>query len=54
MIVQKFNGCIDFFSKYQRGTTFFFTFEIEHFDREAIEPEKEMILKKNSSMIVLG
>jgi signal transduction histidine kinase len=27
-IVQKFNGCIDFFSTYQKGTTFFFTFEI--------------------------
>jgi signal transduction histidine kinase len=29
LIVQKFNGCIDFFSEYQKGSTFFFTFELE-------------------------
>jgi signal transduction histidine kinase len=29
LIVSKFNGYIDFISKYEHGSTFFFTFEIE-------------------------
>jgi signal transduction histidine kinase len=29
LIVEKFNGEINFFSKYKKGTTFFYTFEIE-------------------------
>ena len=28
MIVSKFNGIIDFFSEFGKGTTFYFTFEI--------------------------
>ena len=33
MIVSKFNGSIDFISKYGKGSTFFFTFEIYEFDK---------------------
>lgn len=29
MIVKKFNGQIDFLSKYKKGSTFFFNFELE-------------------------
>ena len=29
LIVQKFNGIINFVSKWKKGTTFFFTFEVE-------------------------
>jgi signal transduction histidine kinase len=29
LIVEKFNGEIHFFSKYKKGTTFFYTFEME-------------------------
>jgi len=28
LVVNKFNGEIDFISKYQKGSTFFFSFEI--------------------------
>ena len=28
-IVERFNGKINYYSKYKRGTTFFYTFEIE-------------------------
>ena len=31
LIVEKFNGMIDFISKWKKGTTFFFTFEIENY-----------------------
>ena len=31
MIVSKFNGSIDFISKYQKGSAFFFSFELEPF-----------------------
>ena len=34
MIVQKFKGAIDFISEYEKGSTFFFTFQIEDFDQE--------------------
>ena len=29
MIVANFNGTIDFISKYRKGSTFYFTFEID-------------------------
>jgi K+-sensing histidine kinase KdpD len=29
MIVSKFNGVIDFITKHKKGSTFFFTFEVE-------------------------
>jgi len=29
MIVKKFNGSIDFVSEYNKGSTFFYTFELE-------------------------
>ena len=29
MIVEKFNGRINFFSKYRKGTTFFYTFDTQ-------------------------
>ena len=32
MIVQKFNGIIDYVSVWAKGTTFFFTFDIEDYD----------------------
>jgi K+-sensing histidine kinase KdpD len=32
LIVNKFNGKIDFISKFRKGSTFFFTFEIEEVD----------------------
>ena len=32
LIVSKFNGKIDFISKFRKGSTFFFTFEIEEVD----------------------
>jgi hypothetical protein len=38
LIVNKFNGNIDFISKYKKGSTFFFTFEIEEIG--LIIPEK--------------
>ena len=31
-IVKKFDGEIDYYSKYKLGTTFFFTFKTEEFD----------------------
>ena len=34
MIVQKFNGCIDFISEFQKGSSFFYTFEIEDYDSQ--------------------
>ena len=45
LIVNKFDGEIDFLSKYKRGSTFFFTFEIEdaedqQIDRSASENEE--------------
>lgn len=30
LIVERFNGCIDFISKFKHGSTFFYTFEIEN------------------------
>ena len=35
-IVEKFNGMIDFLSKYKQGTTFFFTLDILAFEQEEI------------------
>jgi len=32
MIVEKFNGNIDFLSKYREGSTFYFTFELDKID----------------------
>ena len=34
LIVEKFNGLIDFVTKYKKGSTFFYTVEIEKFDFE--------------------
>ena len=34
MIVNKFNGEINFMSKYKKGSTFFFTFEHESFSSD--------------------
>ena len=31
MIVTQFEGTIDFISKYGEGSTFYFTFKLEHF-----------------------
>ena len=32
MIVEKFQGVINFVSKYKKGTTFYYTFEIMDYD----------------------
>ena len=34
LIVNKFNGVIDFLSKYKRGSTFFFTFQLDSITQE--------------------
>ena len=34
MIVTKFNGYIDFVSKYKKGSTFFYTFETQEHSEE--------------------
>jgi len=36
LIVKKFNGIIDFISKYKQGSTFFFTFELESLNDEDV------------------
>ena len=46
MIVNKFNGQIDFNSVYKKGTTFYFTFEHEPFSQEEIDSSK--LVKRNS------
>lgn len=40
MIVNKFNGMIDFNSVYKKGTTFYFTFEHESFLQKEIDFSK--------------
>ena len=40
MIVNKFNGQIDFNSVYKKGTTFYFTFEHEPFEQQEIDSSK--------------
>jgi hypothetical protein len=32
MIIENYNGNLDFMSKYRKGSSFFFNFEIEPFD----------------------
>ena len=34
LIVEKFEGTIDFISKYKQGSTFFFTFESQSFNKQ--------------------
>lgn len=34
LIVGKFNGFIDFVSEHEQGSTFFYTFQLEDFDRQ--------------------
>jgi len=40
MIANKFGGEIDFVSKFKKGSTFFFTFEIESFDYRKFKSEE--------------
>mmetsp|Transcript_33670 Transcript_33670/g.51996 ORF Transcript_33670/g.51996 Transcript_33670/m.51996 type:complete len:141 (-) Transcript_33670:215-637(-) len=40
MIATKFRGTIDFISKWNKGSTFFFTFEVVPFDLEAFLQEE--------------
>jgi signal transduction histidine kinase len=42
LIVSKFNGVIDFFSKFKHGSTFFFTFEIYKISVNEIKIEKKI------------
>ena len=48
-IVAKFDGIIDFISEYQKGTTFFFTFEIDEF-MEDFEMEDRINSNRNFSL----
>jgi two-component system sensor histidine kinase/response regulator len=34
MIVSQFDGTIDFISKYEKGSSFYFTFKLEHFENK--------------------
>ena len=43
MIVNKFNGKIDFDSIYKKGSTFFFTFEHVPFETTEIENYSKMV-----------
>mmetsp|Transcript_42655 Transcript_42655/g.65430 ORF Transcript_42655/g.65430 Transcript_42655/m.65430 type:complete len:176 (-) Transcript_42655:486-1013(-) len=56
LIVNKFNGIIDFISKYNKGSTFFFTFELEDFPyNDAHEARKKQEREsKNVSEILDG
>ena len=45
MIVSKFNGIIDFISKYKKGSTFYFTFQLDQLNVE----EAQRYYKKESS-----
>lgn len=40
-IVEKFEGQINFFSKFNKGTTFFFTFKLWEFDFKEIDLLKQ-------------
>ena len=40
-IVTKFNGSLDFVSKYEQGSTFFFSFDLEFYDYQIDENEAE-------------
>ena len=40
-IVTKFNGSLDFVSMYERGSTFFFSFDLEFYDYQIEENEIE-------------
>ena len=40
LIVEKFHGSIDFFSKHTKGSAFFFSFEIEEFDNNELSQFK--------------
>ena len=42
LIVNKFNGQIDFLSKYKHGSTFYFTFEVD--DPDIIQPQSRQTL----------
>jgi nitrogen-specific signal transduction histidine kinase len=42
LIVNKFDGQIDFISKYKVGSTFFFTFEVD--DPEMLPPQQRKTL----------
>ena len=43
MIVEKFNGEINFISEYKKGSTFFFTFEVEDMPTTfTMEPNMDM------------
>jgi signal transduction histidine kinase len=34
MIVSQFDGTIDFISKYEKGSSFYFTFKLEYFENK--------------------
>ena len=41
LIVNKFNGVIDFLSKYKKGSTFFFTFQLDQFSQQQVIEEQQ-------------
>ena len=46
LIVNKFNGYIDFVSKHKKGSTFFYTFETEHHNQQKLHKKKLWIFKQ--------
>jgi len=51
MIVKKFNGSINFISEYNKGSTFFFTFELESRGIDEIVSENFISRKDNTYAI---
>jgi two-component system sensor histidine kinase BarA len=49
LIVSKFNGFIDFVSKYKKGSTFFYTIEVEKFDFEMYKLVQLSIIKEKDN-----
>lgn len=52
LIVQKFNGMIDFVSKEGEGTTFFFTFEVEPNRNHVFELNRDILSRVDSGMSI--
>ena len=57
MIVEKFNGVINFVSKWKKGTTFFFSFETEEFSYLQFKNEvnnKKQIMEFSTDRILVA
>ena len=51
LIVNKFGGEVDFFSKYKKGSTFFFTFETEEIDIQPIQSRLDTEVAQNNRIM---